>query len=74
MADPPKQRGALHSARVDAMMRPAQILMCPPTWFDVHYSINPWMKPDGVPVDRARALAQWTALGYPAWSFDSTCE
>ena len=44
------------------MMRPAQILMCPPTWFDVHYSINPWMKPDGVPVDRARALAQWTAL------------
>jgi N-dimethylarginine dimethylaminohydrolase len=32
--------------------------MCPPTYFDVTYSINPWMRP-GVPVDRVRAFHQW---------------
>ncbi|AYY14674.1 hypothetical protein EF847_20240 [Actinobacteria bacterium YIM 96077] len=36
-------------------------LMCPPTWFDVTYAINPWMDPTR-PVDRDRAIAQWTAL------------
>ncbi|SER34822.1 N-Dimethylarginine dimethylaminohydrolase [Microlunatus flavus] len=35
--------------------------MCPPTFFDVRYAINPWMHPE-VPVDRERALAQWSAL------------
>jgi N-dimethylarginine dimethylaminohydrolase len=35
--------------------------MCPPTWFDVVYAINPWMDPR-VPVDRDRAYAQWSAL------------
>lgn len=35
--------------------------MCPPTWFDVSYAINPWMRP-GPPVDGALALAQWSAL------------
>ena len=35
--------------------------MCPPTYFDVRYAINPWMHPE-VPVDRARAQAQWSAL------------
>ncbi|MCW2811378.1 MAG: N-Dimethylarginine dimethylaminohydrolase [Friedmanniella sp.] len=35
--------------------------MCPPTFFDVTYAINPWMDPS-VPVDSGRALAQWSAL------------
>ncbi|MBV9594549.1 MAG: amidinotransferase [Actinobacteria bacterium] len=33
-------------------------LMCPPTYFQVCYRINPWMHPDE-PVDPARAGAQW---------------
>ena len=40
---------------------PRHYLMCPPTFFDVSYAINPWMRP-GVAVDRARALQQWGAL------------
>jgi len=36
-------------------------LMCPPTYFDVTYAINPWMATD-VPVDRPRAIEQWEAL------------
>jgi N-dimethylarginine dimethylaminohydrolase len=36
-------------------------VMCPPTYFAVEYAINPWMDP-GLPVDRARAFAQWNAL------------
>jgi len=35
--------------------------MCPPTYYDVVYSINPWMRPDK-PVDRKLALAQWENL------------
>ena len=40
---------------------PRSYLMCPPAYFDVSYAINPWMRP-GAPVDRRRALRQWTAL------------
>jgi N-dimethylarginine dimethylaminohydrolase len=36
-------------------------LMCPPTYFTVGYSINPWMDPR-VPVDTALALSQWEEL------------
>ncbi|MEV4561647.1 dimethylargininase [Kitasatospora sp. NPDC049285] len=36
-------------------------LMCRPTYFDVTYSINPWMDP-AKPVDGALALAQWERL------------
>jgi N-dimethylarginine dimethylaminohydrolase len=36
-------------------------LMCQPTYFDVAYSINPWMNPGGR-VDRALAVRQWSAL------------
>ncbi len=36
-------------------------LMCPPRFFDVSYSINPWMD-RSVPVDRARAMQQWQRL------------
>jgi N-dimethylarginine dimethylaminohydrolase len=41
--------------------RPRHYLMCPPTYFDVRYAINPWMHPDR-PVDRDRAIRQWWAL------------
>ncbi|SKC58190.1 dimethylargininase [Krasilnikoviella flava] len=40
---------------------PRHFLMCPPTYFDVVYEINPWMDL-GVPVDAGRALAQWEHL------------
>lgn len=36
-------------------------LMCPPRYFAVEYSINPWMDP-AQPVDVQLALEQWTAL------------
>jgi N-dimethylarginine dimethylaminohydrolase len=36
-------------------------LMCPPRYFSVEYSINPWMDPTE-PVDRTRAMRQWTEL------------
>jgi N-dimethylarginine dimethylaminohydrolase len=35
--------------------------MCPPTYFEVRYSINPWMDP-ARPVDSRRAMAQWQWL------------
>ncbi|MGY5129448.1 dimethylargininase [Streptomyces nigrescens] len=35
--------------------------MCPPTYFRVSYSINPWMDPDK-PVDLALAHTQWEDL------------
>jgi N-dimethylarginine dimethylaminohydrolase len=42
----------------DVHMPAKRYLMCPPTYFDVTYSINPWMNPSK-PVDTALALAQW---------------
>jgi N-dimethylarginine dimethylaminohydrolase len=36
-------------------------LMCPPTYFDVAYAINPWMDPTRQ-VDRILALRQWSGL------------
>jgi N-dimethylarginine dimethylaminohydrolase len=36
-------------------------LMCPPTYFDVAYSINPWMDPNA-PLDRVLAARQWSGL------------
>ncbi len=49
------------SRRSWRQVRPRHFLMCPPAYFDVRYAINPWMDP-GVPVDRDRALAQWSAI------------
>ncbi|MFE2428329.1 dimethylargininase [Streptomyces sp. NPDC059373] len=40
---------------------PRRYLMCPPTYFRVTYSINPWMDPTK-PVDPALALLQWEDL------------
>jgi N-dimethylarginine dimethylaminohydrolase len=37
---------------------PRHYLMCPPTYFDVRYSINPWMQVTR-PVDRDLAFTQW---------------
>jgi N-dimethylarginine dimethylaminohydrolase len=52
-------------AREDAGIatgRPARTyLMCPPTHFDVQYSINAWMDP-ATRVDRDRAMAEWEGL------------
>ncbi len=42
-------------------VRRRHYLMCPPTFFEVSYAINPWMDP-AVPVDRDRALEQWSRL------------
>ncbi len=36
-------------------------LMCPPTFFEVPYAINPWMNPEH-PVDATLAQAQWQHL------------
>ncbi|MCA1709223.1 MAG: amidinotransferase, partial [Actinobacteria bacterium] len=36
-------------------------LMCPPTFFDVIYSINPWMEPNK-PIDFDLTMAQWEHL------------
>ena len=50
--------------RIGHPMRRARLrhyLMCPPTYFDVVYSINPWMDPS-VQVDRALAIRQWSGL------------
>ena len=48
--------------------RPAQrqasartFLMCPPAYFAVTYSINPWMRPDQ-PASADRAMRQWERL------------
>lgn len=46
---------------VTRAMTPRRLLMCPPTHFDVTYSINPWMTPER-PTDSAIALAQWERL------------
>lgn len=35
--------------------------MCRPTYFDVEYSINPWMNPNK-PISRELAMAQWQVL------------
>ncbi|HEX8081502.1 MAG TPA: hypothetical protein VF557_14925 [Jatrophihabitans sp.] len=45
----------------DVPMQTKRYLMCPPTYFDVTYRINPWMNPSK-PVDTALATAQWERL------------
>jgi N-dimethylarginine dimethylaminohydrolase len=42
-------------------VRPRRYLMCRPTYFDVTYSINPWMHP-AKPTDPALAVVQWERL------------
>src|SRR3954449_5980436 len=45
----------------ERQVRPRHFLMCPPTYFDVSYAINPWMDPS-VPVNPVRAFEQWSGL------------
>jgi arginine dihydrolase len=40
---------------------PRRFLMCPPSHFEVTYSINPWMEPDK-PTDAPLATVQWERL------------
>jgi N-dimethylarginine dimethylaminohydrolase len=40
----------------------SRYLVCPPTYFDVQYCINPWMQNQLHHVDRVRAARQWLAL------------
>ncbi|MFF1716498.1 dimethylargininase [Streptomyces sp. NPDC058268] len=41
--------------------RPRHYLMCEPTFFEVSYSINPWMDPSR-PTSTERGLSQWKTL------------
>jgi N-dimethylarginine dimethylaminohydrolase len=52
---------AAPALRRERLATPRHYLMCPPTYFEVRYSINSWMDP-GRPVDQFRALAQWQWL------------
>ena len=38
------------------------LLMCPPTFYDVNYVINPWMEGNIHAASKVRACEQWTAL------------
>jgi len=39
------------------------LLLCPPTFYDIRYEINPWMSKDN-PIDKAKALEQCGTLKY----------
>lgn len=41
--------------------RLTKLLMCRPTYFNVKYEINPWMRP-GDPVNVDKAIKQWETL------------
>jgi N-dimethylarginine dimethylaminohydrolase len=43
------------------VVRPRHFAMCPPRFFEVSYSINPWMQP-AREVDPALAMRQWQAV------------
>ncbi|HEY3260750.1 MAG TPA: amidinotransferase [Pseudonocardiaceae bacterium] len=48
-------------ARPDRVPVGRRYLMCPPRYYSVEYSINPWMDPSQ-PVDLDLAMRQWTEL------------
>jgi N-dimethylarginine dimethylaminohydrolase len=48
-------------ADIARVQRTRRYLMCPPTYFDVTYSINQWMDPR-VPTSTRRAVRQWNRL------------
>jgi N-dimethylarginine dimethylaminohydrolase len=52
---------APRTAVAGSLQRARRFLMCPPTYFAVRYSINPWMHP-AEPVDVERANTQWQQL------------
>ncbi|MEU6194022.1 dimethylargininase [Streptomyces sp. NPDC047061] len=52
---------------------PCRLLMCRPQFFEVSYSINPWMDP-AKPVDTELALVQWERLRETYQSLGHTVE
>jgi N-dimethylarginine dimethylaminohydrolase len=52
---------ALRSARLVRVATERRYLMCPPQYFTVSYTINPWMDPTR-PTDTTRAMQQWSTL------------
>lgn len=40
-----------------------KLLLCPPTFYDIRYEINPWMKLDNK-IDKAKALEEYNTLTY----------
>lgn len=61
VAVPRARAGHATSGPGERVASPRHYLMCPPTFFDVSYAINPWMHPD-TPVDHRLAAAQWQTL------------
>jgi len=57
----PTSAPSVATATAERHAQPTSVLMCPPTYFDVLYAINPWMDPT-VPTDTALAVAQWREL------------
>jgi N-dimethylarginine dimethylaminohydrolase len=58
MPDFDRLEGPMKSVRAPS---PRRYLMCRPTYFDVTYSINPWMDPSR-PTSAEAGLAQWKRL------------
>jgi len=57
----PTQRAAIVIPVEPRLPTRRRYLMCPPAYFTVSYSINPWMDPDQ-PVSTELAIEQWTTL------------
>jgi len=57
----PLEVATISSGLRERASRRRRYLMCPPRFFEVSYSINPWMD-RSVPVDRARATVEWEDL------------
>ena len=57
----PQDHRMVVPAQAPRVQRLRRYLMCPPTYFDVTYSINPWMNPR-IPTSTGAALRQWERL------------
>lgn len=61
------------SDRRERTASPRRLVMCRPDFFEVSYSINPWMDP-AEPVDRGRAIDQWEGLRETYLDFGHTVD
>lgn len=57
----PQTQSPANTAGEDRTASPRCYLMCRPTYFDVTYSINPWMHPEE-PTSTETGLSQWKML------------
>ena len=57
----PQTQSPANTAGRERTASPRCYLMCRPTYFDVTYSINPWMRPE-VPTSAETGLSQWKML------------